>query len=129
MYYFKSNQVTVNKSSEELFNILSDFRNLNKITPATIDISNITQSTCSLYINKLAEVELTISEKIPFSLISIQAKNNHVPFLLQCFIEKEDDKSKVKLEINIELNMITKMIVENPLKDLLNQLSKKISNL
>ena len=125
---FKSKKVSVNKRPEELFNILSDLRNLDKITPPSINMSNITHSTCSLNINNLTEVKLTISEKKPFSYISIQAENNQLPFLLQCYIEKEGDyKSQVELEINIKLNMMTKMMVEKPLKELLNQLSNKLS--
>ena len=125
----QSHEVLVNKEPKELFNLLSDLRNLKKIIPDSINASNITQSTCSLKISGLAEISLKISEKKPFSRISLLSDKSPIPFTLNCNIVDKNNKSLAVLSINTKLNFMTKIMVEKPLKKLLNSLAENLQNL
>ena len=126
MAIFKSPEIIVNKSAEELFKKIEDLNNLKDILPEEIKDFKSTKSTCSFKIKGMPEVALDISKKIEFSLISLTATESQVPFRLDCFIAEKGKECQARLEINAELNMMMKMMVEKPLKQLLNILASKM---
>ena len=129
MATFKSPEVIVNKSAENLFNKFSNLNNLKDIMPSQIESFQSTATTCSLKMNGMPELALEITEKIPFSKISLTATDSQVPFSLNCFISEKKEQCQVKLEINAELNMMMQMMVEKPLTKFLDVLANKMQNI
>ena len=126
MAIFKSPEIIVNKSAEELFKKIEDLNNLKDIMPAEIKDFKSTKSTCSFKIKGMPEVALDISQKIEFSQISLTATESQVPFTLDCFITEKGNECQARLEINAELNMMMRMMVEKPLTQFLNILASKM---
>ena len=129
MAKFKSPEVIVNKSAEELFNKIGDLNNLKEIMPSSIKDFKSTKTSCSFQMEGMPEMHLTLSERIPFSKVSLTAQGSQIPFSLDCIITDKGDQCQARLEINAELNMMMKMMVEKPLNQFLNLLSSKIEKL
>ena len=129
MTTFKSPKVTVNITSEELFNKIGDLNNLKKIMPPSITNFKSTQTTCSFKMENMPKINLEITERTPFSKISLNAKDSQIPFSLDCIISEKEDKCEAYLEINAELNFMMKMMVEKPINNFLNLLASKLKNI
>ena len=129
MSTFKSPEVIVNKSAEDLFNKIGDLNNLEEIMPDSIKNFKSTKTSCSFQMDGMPEMNLELNERIPFSKISLTAKDSQIPFSLNCFISDKGDKCQARLEIKAELNMMMKMMVEKPLDQFLNLLASKIEKL
>ena len=129
MATFKSPKVTVNRTSEDLFNKVGDLNNLKEIMPPSITNFQSTQTTCSFKMESMPEINLEITERTPFSKISLSAKDSQIPFSLDCIIFEKENKCEAYLEINAELNMMMKMMVEKPLNNFLNLLASKMKNI
>jgi hypothetical protein len=128
MATFLSPEVLIKKSSEDLFNKISDLNNLREIMPSQIEDFKSTETTCSFKMSGMPKISLEIDEKIKYSKISLKAIDSQVPFSLNCFITDKNDHCQARLEINAELNMMMKMMVEKPLTQFLNVLSSKMEN-
>jgi len=129
MTTFKSPEVIVNKTAKDLFMQISDLNNLKDIMPSTIQNFESTESTCSLKMSGMPEINLEIETKIPFSKISLISKESQAPFSLDCFITDKENQCQVRLEINAELNMMMRMMVEKPLTKFLDLLASKMRDL
>ena len=129
MAIFKSPEVIVNKSAEELFNKIGDLNNLKEIMPASIKNFKSTKTSCSFQMEGMPEMNLELSDLTPFSKVSLTAKGSQIPFSLNCFITDKGDQCQARLEINAELNMMMKMMVEKPLNQFLNLLASKIEKI
>lgn len=129
MTNFKSPEIDVNLSPEALYNKLSDLNNLKSILPPQISGFESTKDSCSFKIGGMPKITLGISEKIPYSKISLIAKNSQVPFNLVCLISDNGENCKALLEINAELNMMMKMMLEKPLTSFLNSAAEGLKKL
>jgi len=129
MTTFKSPDVIVNKTSEELFQLIGNLNNLKEIMPAEIEDYESTETTCSFKIQGIPKLTLEISERIKFSKISLIAKDSQVPLTLHCFINKSGNKCQARIEIEAELNFMMKMMVEKPITQFLNIFATKMKNI
>ena len=129
MATFSGPEVVVsNLSAEELYNKLSDLNNLKEIMPSSIESFESEKESCKIKMNGMPELVLILSEKTPFSKISLLA-NSPISLSLNCFITDCGEKCQAKIEVNAEINMMMKMMVEKPITNLLNILSEKLSHL
>ena len=129
MINFKSPEVRVNLSTEALYNKLSNLNNLRSILPPEISEFQSQEDSCSFKMGGMPTISLVIAKKIPFSIISLVAKENQVPFTLDCIINEDGENCKAVLEINAELNMMMKMMLEKPLTNFLNVASEGMKKL
>ncbi len=129
MSTFKSPEVIVNMSAEDLFNKISNLNNLKTIMPSEIEDFKSTKTTCSFKISDMPELALKISEKTEFSKITLTATESQVAFSLNCFITDKGNQCQARLEVNAELNMMMSMMIERPLTQFLNVLAEKMQNL
>ena len=126
METFKSPEVIINRSAKDFFFKIGNLNNLRDIIPSSIKAFESTETTCSFKMKGMPALSLELGEKTPFSKISLKAKNNQVPFSLDCFIAEKGEQCQVRLEINAELNSMMKMMVEKPLTQFLNVLASKM---
>ena len=129
MTKFKSPEVLVNISAEDLFNKISDLNNLKNIMPSEIEDFKSTKNTCSFKMSGMPELALKISEKIEFSKIILSATESTVAFSLTYFITDKNKQCQARLEVNAELNMMMSMMVEKPITQFLNVLANKMKTL
>ena len=126
---FRSPEVIVNRSAENLFNKISDLNNLKNIMPSSVKNFKSTTTSCSFKLQGMPELALKITEKKKFSKISLTAIDSQIPFSLNCLITEKGEQCQVKLVINAELNMMMRMMIEKPLNRFLDLLANKMQNL
>ena len=127
METFRGPEVVVeNLTAKQLFNKLSNLTNLRDIIPSSINSFEATEESCSFKMKGMPKLELSLSEKTPFSKISLSANNSPVSFSLDCLITDYGKKCQARLEVNAELNIMMKMMVEKPINNFLNILSEKL---
>lgn len=128
MATFTSPEVIVNRSAEDFFNKIGDLNHLKEIMPSSIENFESDTNSCSFKMKGMPTLHLVIAEKIPFSKISLAAKDSQVPFSLDCIITEKGEQCQARLEINAELNMMMKMMVEKPLTQFLDVLASKMQS-
>ena len=127
MTTFSGPEVIVeNLTAKQLFNKLSNLTNLKEIIPSNIDNFEATEDSCSFKMKGMPKLEMSLSERTPFSKISLSASGTPVSFSLNCFITDCGEKCQARLEVNAELNMMMKMMVEKPINNFLSVLSEKL---
>ncbi|CAI8360055.1 MAG: Uncharacterised protein [Cryomorphaceae bacterium] len=126
METFTSPEVIIKRSAENFFIKIGNLNNLKDIMPSSIKDFESTETTCSFKMKGMPALNLELTEKTPFSKISLTAKDSQVPFSLDCFITEKGNQCQARLEINAELNMMMKMMVEKPLTQFLDVLSSKM---
>ena len=129
METFKSPEVIVNRTAEELFKMIGDLNNLEELMPSTIQNFESTESTCSVKMQGFPVLNFKLAEKIPHSKISLTAEESQIPFSLDCYITAKDSKCQARLEVNVEANMMMKMMIEKPLTQFLDLLASKMASL
>ena len=129
MTRIESQQVTISKSTETIFNFISDFNNFKDLMPDSVEDLETTQDSCSFTIKGMPTIKLKIGEKIPYSFVSMIAEGGQIPFSLNCQLENDGEHSKAQLFFEAELNTMMKMMVEKPLTNFLNILIERLKNI
>ena len=129
MAKFESPKVMINKSAKELYSILGNLNNLKNIIPPNMQQFESTEDSCSFKMESMPKIQLEIKERIPYSKITLMAKDSQIPFYLDCKIIDKNTQCESQLEINAEINMMMKMMVEKPLTNMLNLLASKMQSL
>lgn len=129
MTRISSDKVTVQKSSADLYNFLSDFNNFQLLMPEQVTNWKSTSDECSFTIAGMASLGMKIIEKTPNSLIKA-GKHGSAPFdfTLSCTIADNDAASEVQLIFDADLNPMLKMMAERPLTNFLNLLVNKLKD-
>ena len=130
MAIFKGPEVVIeNLSAKELFNKLSDLSNLKEIMPPEIEDFKSDRDNCSFKMQGMPKINLTLTEKTPFTRIALSANNSPIDFCLECNITDFEEKCQARLEVNAELNMMMKMMAEKPINNFLKILSERLQTL
>ena len=118
-----------NLNAEQLFGKLSNLNNLRNVIPDSIEFFDSTEDTCTVKMKGIPELFLSISEKIPFSKITISTNKSPVFFSLPCYITNCGLKCQARIEVNAELNMMMEMMLKKPINDFIKILSEKIGRI
>lgn len=130
MTRLESDNTTVKKSQEEIYNLLSNFNNFQKLMPEQVTNWESTEDECSFTIAGMANLGMKITERNPHSSIKV-VKNGNAPFdfILECTIkEKGQNESEVQLAFDADLNPMMKMMAAKPLTNFLNLLVGKLAS-
>ena len=128
MTTIESNEALVNKSAQEVYYFLSDFRNFEKLMPEQVVNWIADENECSFTIKGMASLGMKIKNKTPNSLIEIESSGKTpFGFVMKCMIAEKQNQSVVKLAIEAELNPMLKMMAEKPLTNFLNLLVTKLA--
>lgn len=127
MTTIESNESLVDKSAEEVYNFLSDFRNFEKLMPEQVVNWKATEDECSFTIKGMASLGMKIKNKTPHSLIEIESSGKTpFGFVMKCMIADKHPQSAVKLSLEADMNPMLKMMAEKPLTNFLNLLVNKL---
>ena len=130
MSQIKSKIVRISQSDEHIFHFISDFTNFEKLMPPQVQNLTITKDNCSFTLQGLPPINLIISDRVPFSLVKMDAYDGKLPFSLSCSLQKIDEVScEAQFIFDAELNMMMKMMVEKPLTNFLNILIERLKNI
>ena len=117
---------------KNLYEFLIDFKNFNSILPHDkIENFKFTETECSFSIKGITPMTIKLADKKPYEFILFQS-NGLAKFnfsLNVTFIGESSAPGECKVDLGGDLNPYIKMMAEKPLRQLINTMSKKLSEL
>ncbi|WP_299115163.1 SRPBCC family protein [uncultured Winogradskyella sp.] len=126
----ESPKVTLDKSTEDTFNFLSDVKNFEKLMPENISKFEVLDADKFLFALKgMPEIVLKKKEATPNSKIVLGAAGGKLDFSLTADITEVDaTKSDVKLTFSGEFNAMMAMMIKGPISKFIETLSTNMSS-
>lgn len=131
MTRIESQVVSIDNSAENIFNILSDFTNYEKLMPSQVTNWQATKDECSFTISGMATIGMKIVERTPHTNIRITS-HGKVPFsftLNANLTETGPNTCNGQLIMDADMNIMLKMMAEKPLGNFLNMLAERMKHL
>jgi len=127
----ESPKVTVEKSAQELFDLLSDVRNFEKLMPENIAKFEVIGEDAFIFgLKGMPEIKLKMKEKVAPNKVVLGAASDKLPFTLVADINAVSDKSsEVKLDFEGEFNAMMAMMVKGPISKFIETLAGNMSKL
>ena len=127
----ESPKVTVEKSSQELFDLLSDVKNFEKLMPDNIAKFEVTGDDSFIFgLKGMPEIKLKMKEKIAPNKIVLGAASDKLPFTLVANIDTiSEQSSAVKLDFEGEFNAMMAMMVKGPISKFIETLANNMTKL
>ena len=127
----ESPKVTVEKSSQELFDLLSDVKNFEKLMPDNIAKFEVTDEDSFIFgLKGMPEIKLKMKDKTAPSKIVLGAASDKLPFTLTANIDSvSDNSSAVQLFFEGEFNAMMAMMVKGPISKFIETLAQNMSKL
>jgi ribosome-associated toxin RatA of RatAB toxin-antitoxin module len=127
----ESPKVTVEKSSQELFDLLSDVKNFEKLMPDNIAKFEVIGEDAFIFgLKGMPEIKLKMKEKIAPNKIVLGAASDKLPFTLVANIDTiSEQSSSVKLDFEGEFNAMMAMMVKGPIGKFIETLANNMTKL
>jgi hypothetical protein len=113
----ESPRVSIEKSAQELFDLLSDVSNFEKLMPENIAKFEVTGENSFIFgLKGMPEIKLVMKEKIAPNKIILGAASDKLPFTLEADIVALTEKSSsVQLHFEGEFNAMMAMMIKGPI--------------
>ena len=127
----ESPKVTVDKSTLELFNSLSDVRNFEKLMPENIAKFEVIGDDAFIFgLKGMPEIKLKMKEKVEPTKIVLGAASDKLSFTLTANIESlSENSSAVKLNFEGEFNAMMAMMIKGPIGKFIETLASNMHKL
>lgn len=123
----ESPSISVHKSSEEIFNFLSNVENFEKIMPDNTDKFEASSDGFVFALKGMPEIRLQMKEMEAPKRIVLGSASDKFPFTLSADIREKDDAScDVQLLFDGEFNPMVAMMVKKPLQKFIDTLIDNI---
>ena len=113
----ESPRVTVGKSAQELFDLLSDVRNFEKLMPENIAKFEVLGDDSFVFgLSGMPEIKLKMKEKVAPTELVLGAASDKLPFTLEADINPvSENSSNVQLLFEGEFNAMMAMMIKGPI--------------
>jgi ribosome-associated toxin RatA of RatAB toxin-antitoxin module len=113
----ESPRVTVGKSAQELFDLLSDVRNFEKLMPENIAKFEVLGDDSFVFgLSGMPEIKLKMKEKVAPTKLVLGAASDKLPFTLEADINPlSENSSNVQLLFEGEFNAMMAMMIKGPI--------------
>jgi ribosome-associated toxin RatA of RatAB toxin-antitoxin module len=127
----ESPRVTVEKSAQELFDLLCDVKNFEKLMPDNIAKFEITGEESFIFgLKGMPEIKLKMKDKTAPSKVVLGAASDKIPFTLIANIDTvSENSSAVKLDFEGEFNAMMAMMVKGPISKFIETLVNNMTKL
>lgn len=127
----ESPKVTVEKSSEYLFNALSEVKNYEKLMPENIaKFEVLGDDIFNFGLKGMPEIKLRMRETTPHSKVILAAASDKLPFTLTANIESlSENNSAVQLTFEGEFNPMMAMMIKGPISKFIETLAANMHKL
>lgn len=127
----ESPKKTVNKSSKELYDFLTNVKNFKQIMPSSIEKFEADDNSFVFAIKGMPEIRLVLKEKEPNNKIVLGAASSKLPaFTLTAKIDDiSESQSAVQLFFDGDFNPMMSMMLKGPLSKFIDTLSEKMEHL
>lgn len=121
----ESQKVTVKKSSEYMFNALSQVKNFEKLMPDNISKFEVLDENAFIFgLKGMPEIKLKMKEKMPNSQIVLGAASDKLPFTLTAnIIEIATEETQIQLLFDGEFNAMMAMMIKAPISKFIETLT------
>lgn len=113
----ESPKVTIEKSAQELFDLLTDVKSFEKLMPENIAKFEVIGEDAFIFgLKGIPEIKLKMKEKIAPNKVVLGAASDKLPFTLTANIETvSENSSAVKLYFEGEFNPMMAMMIKGPI--------------
>lgn len=127
----ESPKVTVQKSAQDLFDLLTDVRNFEKLMPDNIAKFEVIGEDAFIFgLKGMPEIKLKMKDKTAPSKIVLGAASDKLPFTLVSNIESiSDNESAVQLQFDGEFNAMMAMMIKGPISKFIETLANNMTKL
>ncbi|MDW8852954.1 SRPBCC family protein [Flavobacterium sp. MMLR14_040] len=127
----ESPKVTVQKSAQDLFDLLTDVKNFEKLMPDNIAKFEVTGEDAFIFgLKGMPEIKLKMKEKVAPNKIVLGAASDKLPFTLVSNIESVSDASSaVQLQFEGEFNPMMAMMIKGPISKFIETLATNMTKL
>ncbi len=127
----ESPKVTVSKSAQELFDLLTDVRNFEKLMPDNIAKFEVIGDDAFIFgLKGMPEIKLKMKEKVVPNKVVLGAASDKLPFTLTASIDAvSDNNSDVKLDFVGEFNPMMAMMIKGPIGKFIETLATNMTKL
>ena len=124
----ESPRVTVGKSAQELFDLLSDVRNFEKLMPENIAKFQVLDDDSFVFgLSGMPEIKLKMKEKVAPTKLVLGAASDKLPFTLEADINPlSENSSNVQLLFEGEFNAMMAMMIKGPISKFIETLATSI---
>lgn len=127
----ESPKVTVQKSAQQLFDLLSDVKNFEKLMPENIAKFEVIGEDAFIFgLKGMPEIKLKMKEKVAPNKIVLGAASDKLPFTLIANIDSvSDSSSEVQLAFEGDFNPMMAMMIKGPIGKFIETLAANMVNL
>ena len=127
----ESPKVTVQKSAQQLFDLLSDVKNFEKLMPENIAKFEVIGEDAFIFgLKGMPEIKLKMKEKVAPNKVVLGAASDKLPFILIANIGSvTDSSSEVKLDFEGDFNPMMAMMIKGPIGKFIETLAANMVNL
>ena len=127
----ESPKVTVSKSAQELFDLLTDVRNFEKLMPENIAKFEVIGDDAFIFgLKGMPEIKLKMKEKVAPNKVVLGAASDKLPFTLTASIDAvSENTSDVKLDFVGEFNPMMAMMIKGPIGKFIETLATNMNKL
>ena len=127
----ESPKVTVEKSAQELFDLLSNVQNFEKLMPENIAKFEVIGADAFIFgLKGMPEIKLKMKEKVAPNKIVLGAASDKLPFTLVSNIDSvSDSSSEVQLFFEGEFNAMMAMMIKGPISKFIETLANNMTKL
>ncbi|SHL19555.1 orotate phosphoribosyltransferase [Flavobacterium chilense] len=127
----ESPKVTVQKSAQDLFDLLTDVKNFEKLMPDNIAKFEVIGEDAFIFgLKGMPEIKLKMKDKVAPSKIVLGAASDKLPFTLVSNIDSiSDSESAVQLFFEGEFNAMMAMMVKGPISKFIETLANNMTKL
>ncbi len=127
----ESPKVSVQKSAQELFDLLSDVKNFEKLMPENIAKFEVIGDDAFIFgLKGMPEIKLKMKEKVAPNKIVLGAASDKLPFTLIANIDYvSENSSDVKLDFEGDFNPMMAMMIKGPIGKFIETLAGNMTKL
>ncbi|NRT11950.1 SRPBCC family protein [Flavobacterium sp. 14A] len=127
----ESPKVTVQKSAQDLFTLLTDVKNFEQLMPENIAKFEVIGEDAFIFgLKGMPEIKLKMKDKVSPSKIVLGAASDKLPFTLVTNIESVSDAtSAVKLDFEGDFNPMMAMMIKGPIGKFIETLATNMGKL
>lgn len=127
----ESPKVTVQKSAQDLFDLLTDVKNFEKLMPDNIAKFEVIGEDAFIFgLKGMPEIKLKMKEKVAPNKIVLGAASDKLPFTLVSNIDSiSATESAVQLQFEGEFNAMMAMMIKGPISKFIETLANNMSKL
>tara|TARA_R110002126_G_scaffold66265_1_gene168422 strand:+ start:321 stop:713 length:393 start_codon:yes stop_codon:yes gene_type:complete len=127
----ESPKVTVGKSAQELFDLLTDVKSFEKLMPENIAKFEVIGDDAFIFgLKGMPEIKLKMKEKVAPNKVVLGAASDKLPFTLTANIDTiSDSSSAVKLDFEGDFNPMMAMMIKGPIGKFIETLASNMGKL